>query len=904
MAQDSSPKSSDRPKVHSFPTLGEIDRSWKAEMRAGADFEELWIRYDEQFGHRFDYRVWRALFRPAGFDATKVGEPNQIIGLIADALSRPASLNETYTWSLLLMTAGILTRSEIPGVSGEALEALAHAADYALHQRLTPVPGSERGCAMVRVLASDAIQRVLGRHGPMTISQAADYVRHLVRHLRHADPDWKPGKGLRLDLKVQAFFPYSSFELVRHAIRVLFRAQFVVDSAIRRNALNALNVQEVRLLDRSAELAISAWKLGRAVRIGQERLTARNVLSRSDNTVRDEMFALRAAAVAARHAGNHLKAAYLAHYLLRVIPKELISEPDFKTLGTHLGRAIREAGLEVDSRFLIKGPREKSSAVAALPEDVLSSSNGKPTEALASAVPPSDLSEISKPEADQFVVMRLAFEQKSDSDWAEVLNSIEPGSTFASDTAAWGFKALQNIVRTHEEGGTIAEPTLRSAFRLNLRYGKVQSASKLLTGFPLRKDDVRCFISAVRQVVWMAPFGLDLTTHRSWQTSLRNVLVPSMLREEWSWGELSVIHETLVGMGQSIIRAVPESAKRLFALRFYGKLRETDVREITDDSQFAVARGPRELEKPDFLRTLTKLSGSSLGAPDIVSVVSIGERKEHFSVLALSRFADRRQRIVHIPQVVEALTRFREQLINLSVISDVYWPSPLRTLAESIRAMIPDPPRKPHWLMLALEPELAGLPWQNLMMRLEENTVVSLIPSIPWVLQEAGRAARIWPASAFETTDARDLEPLTRMISASRRTPNPKSVGIVAGHGTESASGIPRIVGGSGRAISFERWVEIAERRIVTVHSCFGGSTRRAVLGDFGGLAGLALGLGCRIICAPIAEVPALAAIKFQEQLTKTGVPSEIGLRYFDAVRQNPAVSFYNAYGFHNESCI
>jgi hypothetical protein len=68
-------------------------------------------------------------------------------------------------------------------------------------------------------------------------------------------------------------------------------------------------------------------------------------------------------------------------------------------------------------------------------------------------------------------------------------------------------------------------------------------------------------------------------------------------------------------------------------------------------------------------------------------------------------------------------------------------------------------------------------------------------------------------------------------------------------------------------------------------------------------LAGLALGLGCRIFYAPIAEVPPASAIKFHEVLTTTAAPGEIGLTYLEAIRQNPAVSFYNAYGFQNELC-
>jgi hypothetical protein len=61
------------------------------------------------------------------------------------------------------------------------------------------------------------------------------------------------------------------------------------------------------------------------------------------------------------------------------------------------------------------------------------------------------------------------------------------------------------------------------------------------------------------------------------------------------------------------------------------------------------------------------------------------------------------------------------------------------------------------------------------------------------------------------------------------------------------------------------------------------------------------LGISCRLLCAPVAEVPVDAAQVLHEHLLAQDGPREFGLRYLAAMSQEPAVALYNLYGFANE---
>jgi len=70
---------------------------------------------------------------------------------------------------------------------------------------------------------------------------------------------------------------------------------------------------------------------------------------------------------------------------------------------------------------------------------------------------------------------------------------------------------------------------------------------------------------------------------------------------------------------------------------------------------------------------------------------------------------------------------------------------------------------------------------------------------------------------------------------------------------------------------------------------------------DLGGVPGLSLGMGCRLFCAPVAEVSTSTAGSLQGHLFSDNGAGTIGERYLAAIREDPRVALYTLYGLANE---
>ncbi|HEV7589657.1 MAG TPA: hypothetical protein VGO40_16195 [Longimicrobium sp.] len=209
-----------------------------------------------------------------------------------------------------------------------------------------------------------------------------------------------------------------------------------------------------------------------------------------------------------------------------------------------------------------------------------------------------------------------------------------------------------------------------------------------------------------------------------------------------------------------------------------------------------------------------------------------------------------------------------------------------------------------RWILLAVDPHLAGLPWQDLFRRVDEReTIVSLVPNFGWI---TGSYHRAWQSSSdglalVMSDEDEDLRPLAERIRQDRPGISAQfgSAAIVLGHGVWKED-VPSVRIGRS-ALTLEEWMRAVDRRVCVVHSCYGGRADHRFLGDIGQLPGLALALGCRLFIAPVAEVPLAAATALHDHLVRANGPREIGLRYLEAIREHPAVALYNLYGFGNE---
>jgi hypothetical protein len=73
-------------------------------------------------------------------------------------------------------------------------------------------------------------------------------------------------------------------------------------------------------------------------------------------------------------------------------------------------------------------------------------------------------------------------------------------------------------------------------------------------------------------------------------------------------------------------------------------------------------------------------------------------------------------------------------------------------------------------------------------------------------------------------------------------------------------------------------------------------------LGDLGGIPGVCLSLKTRLFVAPVAEVSPKTVAVLHKHLADAKGPSEIGLRYLQAIQKDPSVAHFNLFGFANES--
>jgi len=210
-----------------------------------------------------------------------------------------------------------------------------------------------------------------------------------------------------------------------------------------------------------------------------------------------------------------------------------------------------------------------------------------------------------------------------------------------------------------------------------------------------------------------------------------------------------------------------------------------------------------------------------------------------------------------------------------------------------------------RWLMLAVETDLAELPWQDLVRRYwpgNERVFVSLIPNFGW----ASRSYK--DMEAFPKTDEnfKNLSDKPEFAEFKNeiendlsRAPTPLgSTAIFLGHGKRE-NGFTTIEAGTG-LLGRDAWLDIGKHRIVVIHSCSAGVLQGGFLGDLGGVPTLALSTGSLLVCAPVTEVPLRTARTLHRHLVSTNGPLQFGHRYLQALAEDPWVGVYTCYGFGN----
>lgn len=877
-----------------FPTLGEIVAARRKERRTSAmPHKEIILEYDKLFGMRADYRLWRtAIFtRPETPISRELADPWRHLG---DGLISPDPIIK---WGCASIIAGVLTGYRSAVYDEERLRPLVDEWERTL-RTLPPLDGAHAGCAAIRAMLRDAMQHFRWDHhdDSMTLEEAEEYLTDLKRNLEQFDRSWRPGRTLssryvdraKDTVENRLVLPFRHVDTLIRLVKVMYRARGVVLSALQRRENPALDARTERLLHYTAVMALSAWRTSRSVRAGELRwrTTHKPFVTNVDLNVftRNDMTALQRASEAARDAGWYDAAAGLAHLLLRVVPDSLF--PTFRRVGDGVGFTIRQAGLEVDPRFVDPRYRSKAAATVRISAAAIVSTEsfveGGPSGAPAADDADSEESAVMRVRP---LDLRLRRDIESDPDWKPIL---EFAPTWLAPLRKLAF------VADEDAGAHAPVDTLLPAFRLALRYAHLREAAFIARRLPPEAQWVGQYARAINRTLQIMPFGMDVEKYETWMRILRSAwsnihYLDASVYEYWD------VHEVLLGRFSSLVRSAGPDGGRLFAAKYYALLQDHEIGAIFDSSYIARKSGRSWVSLANFQQTV-KTIPSPLGQPASLSLVLLSD--DEVSILGISSQREIRRR-ERIPGLLHAIERLRanHQIWTKAMI----WEKPFRILASCIGSVVDHLDPYTRWILLAPDAAFAGTPWQMLIRDcISPTKVISIVPSLSWVV--LGQRRSHFNASDFQLalSSETQLDSLRLRIRETEHLLRARlgSAAVILGHGTRSGDMPSVSAGPNGQQITLARWIDaLGGLRFVLVHSCHTGFGQRTFLGDLGGLPGLAMSLGCRLLCAPVSAVPIEAAVTLHEALIAEEGGGDFATCYLAAIEQDPTVALYTLYG-------
>lgn len=833
------------------------------------------------FGERPDFRVWHVV-EAAQTDRLNASLETEDLFRWIDAGLQ--SEDSAITWGMLATAPTLVTTAKY-GLRGN--ERITRQIENRLARELPPVPGSELECEIVWLLATAAMARArnlfrstVDEAEPTSdLAQLKTLVDRFESVFRRISPGWFPGRPLFMDaFKSKDLRRVGPLDSVRLSQRITDAIQTIQQLASR--AVTELTVDTEDLLDRVTLLAMSGWKTIKFELRGEEKHTRNSHSARSAGSIRAvqrrELTALFSAAKAAKDSGRVLLSAALGHLLLRVVPEDLVVQ--FDRAANSLCLFIRQAGLSVDGRFR----RDR---------------------------------EINRGEGDEFMDGPYAHTWPGTNAWRARIKSDQTSGKWEHVLPAYGPGGgdLRRVLRDAERGTLEDTAVIQNAFQLYLRYGWIEEACSVLElhSFCASKRDLIDFAHSIKRAMQIMPFGCDDEVVKRWHSALIRRWSTVVSSESVTLHEALIVHEVLLGRASSAVMNMggqPGDGQRLFARRYYGDLTDQQIREMLANSPEVSRRGPATATLGTVKAFLKDVASASFGTPVFVSVVDCGSFYGILGVGADGRWEYRRiepngRHPDHVKAVASVLEAGSASWVQLGDsgerLLEIPWGAELQDLAITIADVARQIQDNVQWIMLAIDPDLAGLPWQNLFALHEGGRLlVTMIPSISAATLHMNRHKEDVPADA-KLSLASDLQILRRQIEidVSSWKFHGLSIACVLGHGVWSDTGRTTVESEDGD-LTFENWLDLVTRRVVVVHSCFGGKISECFSGDLGGLPGIGLAMGSRVFCAPVSAVPVETATVLHRHLFHAEGPADIGSRYIAAMMEEPAVGLYNVYGF------
>jgi hypothetical protein len=613
------------------------------------------------------------------------------------------------------------------------------------------------------------------------------------------------------------------------------------------------------LFDWAAEFAQASWFLRRKLR----RSNAANATQpQHGNWEFTEYCSLLAYAHALFDAGDFIANAAISARLLWTLPDKILEHPYFADIDQKLYNVFTQKGYEAPQRF--EGKKKDSQHQEVLP--------GR--------------NKISK---------RLEAKLSSDPRWNLIRSLYQsyPNEVQDEPLTLWDYLAW-----AEDHSAVIAHPDVgRAALSLCLDYGELRRAASFLDKIQPTTRDILVFASSMRRASQLLPLLLSVKTFDNWQTVLVNAFskLPKSEIARLSVSQHFLVHEMLTGRCATIIRGAPRSFQQFYREKFDDEVSEPPLREALQEKISPLVQSVGTVTPGSLSTFLPTGRFSELDKPTCVSLASLGA--DRFSLIVRNPNNEWHTAIFSIPGFASALQRTMEWGEVWHTEDGVPWENEAITLIQRIGEFLRLGQRT-NWLMLSVSSDFGAMPWQDLVFRhLHDNTVVTVIPNFTWASMEFHK-----PTHHSKSIHRLGMNPeYAETATIIRQRINAiDGASYVLGHGTWEEHKFTSVEAGNGPLLP-EDWRSYATRRVCVVHSCWGGRSEDHLLGDLGGLPYNGFVLGCRFFCAPVSEVWSKTATVLHRHLTNEFASSELGLRYLNAIREDPAAALYTIYGFANE---
>jgi hypothetical protein len=481
----------------------------------------------------------------------------------------------------------------------------------------------------------------------------------------------------------------------------------------------------------------------------------------------------------------------------------------------------------------------------------------------------------------------------------------------------------QLALAVRRKRAVVAKAEVEALLRLLCRYRRVASLFSMLESEKVAallasRENLMQVAETLMEAMAALPLILNQEQYHKWRFQLSDFWrrIPADQCDDER--DIYRLHETLLGRGLTFARSLPADVGEVSWNAYQGLFAEEDLASLlTSNVQLLHSANRASIWG---IRTLRAALAAARRDFVFASVTLLGYRADEFSIVVFRSsglgFVDRlKDASWHLIREAKAVASIQTQY------SKIAWPecSGLEAVAAKILEGAAALRLEPSWILLAIEPGMARVPWQDLLRRLGFRGGVALIPSAEWLVRVTGATHRrsphesvevivpldadrfaALPAGGYDVTAAELCNEIGNDLGRLRK--NFDDAIFALGHGTWDPARHLTLFHESAEPTEGDllapNLAKLSDKEIVVIHACSAGRVVLKTLGDFDGLAAACLARRTRAFLAPVAKVSAKTAQTLHRHLVATTTPpTALGERYLAALEEDPRVALYTYYG-------